>query len=333
MKKIPFLGTDVSKKTLDAALFVPQCEKAPKENLVRVGNDDDGFRELLGWLAGKGVAAEGLAVCFEDTGAYSKGLCAFLQMEGIDYREESPLQIKRSLGAVRGKSDKADAWRIAGYCYGLRDDFIPTALPGEKTRKLMSLRAERKLYVRERAKIKGVVSDGRLLLTASQKKRAEDEMDRLSKTVRDIEDDMRGIIESDSEMKKNFHLAMSVKGIGMVCALALICTTHNFTRIPTARKMACHVGTAPFEYRSGTSVRGRTGVSRMAAYWVKAELSQAAMSAIRCDPQMREYYRRKRGEGKAAGCVLNAVKCKLIGRVYAVIKRGTPYVDICKYAA
>lgn len=332
MKKTSFLGIDVSKKTLDAALFVPRREKAPRENLVQVSNDEEGFRKLLGWLSAKGVETGGLAVCFENTGAYSKALCAFLQMEGLDYREENPLQIKRSIGAVRGKSDKADAWRIAGYCYGLRDDFRPTTLPDEKMQTLMSLRTERKLYVRECAKLKGIVSDGRMLRTASQKKRAAKEIERLAETIGDIEEEMRGLIESDSGIKRNYDLVTSVKGIGMVCALAMICTTHNFTRIPTARKMACYIGTAPFEYQSGTSVRGKTGVSHMAACEVKAELSQAAMSAIRCDPQIRQYYQRKRGEGKAAGTVLNAVKCKLLGRAYAVVKRGTGYVDVCKYA-
>lgn len=332
MKKESFLGIDVSKKTLDAALFVPQSEKAPKENLVQVSNDEDGFKELLAWLAGKGVKNEGLAICFENTGAYSKALSTFLQMEGLDYREENPLQIKRSLGAVRGKNDKADAWRIAGYCYGLRDDFRPTRLPDDKIQTLISLRTERKVYVRECAKLKGIVSDGKLLRTASQKKRATREIERLSKIISDIEKEMRDIIEADSEIKRNYDLVTSVKGLGMVCALALICTTYNFTRIPTARKMACYVGTAPFEYQSGTSVRGKTRVSHMAAYEVKAELSQAAMSAIRCDPQIKQYYQRKRKEGKSAGSVLNAVKCKLLGRAYAVVKRGTAYVDFCKYA-
>lgn len=333
MKKKSFLGIDVSKKTLDAALFAPQCEKAPKGNLVRVSNDENGYNELLTWLSDKDVAIEQLAVCFENTGAYSKALCAFFQMEGIDYREESPLQIKKSLGVIRGKSDKADAWRIACYCYGLRDDFRPTTLPDEKMLALNSLRTERKMYVRERAKLKGIANDGTWLCTTQQRKRTDAQIERLSILIDDIEKEMHEIIEADIEIKRNYDLAISVKGIGMVCALALICTTYNFTRIPTARKMACYIGTAPFEYQSGTSIRGKTKVSHIAAYEVKAELSQAAMAAIKCDPQIRQYYHRKREEGKPAGSVLNAVKCKLLGRVYAVIKRGSKYIDICKYAS
>lgn len=261
-------------KTLDAALFAPHCEKAPKGNLVRVSNDEGGFNELQSG------------------------------------------RMAHSMLLLR-----------------LRDDFQPTTLPSEKMLALSSLRAERKMYVRERAKLKGVANDGTWLHTAQQRKRTDAQVERLSSLIGGIEKEMREITEADDEIKRSYDLAISVKGIGMVCALALICTTYNFTRIPTARKMARYIGTAPLEYQSGTSVRGKAKVSHMAAYEVKAELSQAAIAAIKCDPQIRQYYYRKRKEGKAAGCVLNAVKCKLLGRVYAVIKRGSKYVDICKYAS
>ena len=64
---------------------------------------------------------------------------------------------------------------------------------------------------------------------------------------------------------------------------------------------------------------------------LKADLSQAANSAIVWDKEMKEYYERKRKEGKAYGVVLNAVKFKLVGRMFAVVKRGTPFVELMTY--
>ena len=71
----------------------------------------------------------------------------------------------------------------------------------------------------------------------------------------------------------------------------------------------------------------------MANKVLKADLSQAAKAAISFDPSLRDYYERKRAEGKSYGCVLNAVKFKLITRAFAVIKREAPYVNFMRYTA
>ena len=86
--------------------------------------------------------------------------------------------------------------------------------------------------------------------------------------------------------------------------------------------------TAPFENRSGTSYRGKTRVSHLANKQIKANLSNAARSAIQNDPELRLYYDRKAKEGKEHGVIMNAVKFKLITRVFAVVKRRTPFVKL-----
>ncbi len=48
-------------------------------------------------------------------------------------------------------------------------------------------------------------------------------------------------------------------------------------------------------------------------------------------PQM--YYNRKVAEGKNPMLVMNALRCKVLSRVFATVKRGTPYVDVKKFAA
>jgi hypothetical protein len=86
---------------------------------------------------------------------------------------------------------------------------------------------------------------------------------------------------------------------------------------------------APFDHTSGTSVRGKTQVSKICRTQQKAELSMAARSAVVHDPGLKRYYQRKmkeKGGGKDAhGVVLNAVKFKLILRMFAVVKSGQPY--------
>ncbi|MDR1120095.1 MAG: IS110 family transposase, partial [Dysgonamonadaceae bacterium] len=116
-------------------------------------------------------------------------------------------------------------------------------------------------------------------------------------------------------------------------ATYLIVYTHNFTRFANWRKFACYCGIAPFEYQSGTSVRGRTQVSSIANKRVKKMLHLAAICAIHFDTELREYYLRRQAEGKTKMAVINIVRNKLVSRAFAVVKRWTPFVDIKKYVS
>ncbi|WP_460952446.1 transposase [Spirosoma daeguense] len=97
------------------------------------------------------------------------------------------------------------------------------------------------------------------------------------------------------------------------------------TTITDPKQMACHAGVAPFEYRSGTSVRGKTRVSHQARKRLKALFHLGAMSCIRKEGELRTYYQRKVAEGKNKMLVLNAIRNKLIHRVYAVVRRKEKY--------
>ena len=106
-------------------------------------------------------------------------------------------------------------------------------------------------------------------------------------------------------------------------------SSNNFTSFQTPRQYACYCGIAPFEHTSGTSIKGRTAVSKMGNQQLKCELTMAARSAIIHDPWMKQYYKRKmmsKGNAPGAhGIVLNAIKFKLIVRMFSVVKSGIPY--------
>ena len=79
--------------------------------------------------------------------------------------------------------------------------------------------------------------------------------------------------------------------------------------------------------------RGRTQVSQVANQQMKKLLHLAAICAIHTDTEIRAYYQRRLDEGKSRMTVINIVRNKLLARVFAVAKRGTPFVDIKKYVA
>ena len=151
--------------------------------------------------------------------------------------------------------------------------------------------------------------------------------------IKTVEAQIRAIIKDNDQLKTPYKLILSVKGVGPQTAYHLLVFTHGFTRFKTWRQLAAYSGTAPFPYQSGSSIRGRSKVSHLANKKIKSLLDLCAKSAIQHDAQLKEYYQKKTKQGKEKMSVINAVRNKILARVFAVVERGTPYVDIFKHAA
>jgi transposase len=121
MKSYLFIGIDISKATLDVCILSPS--DITDIHYHQFCNNTKGFIQLLKWLKqkSKSVSVEDWRVCMENTGMYSLELNCFLHEKGIWQTMENALQIKRSMGVVRGKTDKADCKIIALYAYRFYD--------------------------------------------------------------------------------------------------------------------------------------------------------------------------------------------------------------------
>ena len=321
-----FVGIDISKKTLDVTLFSNELKK--KSSYGQFCNANKGYESMVTWLNKLGVSNSSVVICMEHTGVYGMELAWFLEKNKLVYSMVSPLHIKRSLGLVRGKNDKVDSYQISRYCYLHRDEIHQTKLPQEVIRTLKSLYKERERLVKMQTSEKIVLSELRKSNTASTIKRIESRLELFSKDIENIEQEIKQIINCDLNIKRNYQLMRSVIGIGLINSVLFLINTCNFQSFTDARKYACYGGVAPFDNTSGTSIRGKTQVSHLANKCIKVNLSNAARSAIQNDPELRLYYNRKLKEGKEHGIIMNAVKFKLIARVFAVVKRGTPFVKM-----
>jgi transposase len=123
---------------------------------------------------------------------------------------------------------------------------------------------------------------------------------------------------------------VSIPGIGPIIAGWLLVYTEGFNRFDNGRQMACFVGSAPFPHQSGQH-QSPDRVSQWRCQRLKTLLLNGVHSAIQYDPELKKYYRRKCAEGKHPQSVRNAVICKLLYRVFAVINRGTPYVKLYQH--
>ena len=155
----------------------------------------------------------------------------------------------------------------------------------------------------------------------------------LKSSLKIVEAKMKDIIKNHAELNQQLELIKSVPGVGQQTAIYLIVATKGFKAFNSSRKFACYAGVAPFEYSSGSSVRGRTKVSNMADKKMKSLLQMCALSAIKYDPQLKEYYNNKKVQGKNSMLVLNNIRCKIISRVFSVVNRQTPFINTYKFAS
>lgn len=328
VEKKHFVGVDISQEVLDFSLINGVTYGTFKDKQVK--NTFSGFEEMHEWLVRQKVKLEDCLFCMEHTGTYGLLLFAWLSQMGLDYCVEPGLKVKRSLGVTRGKNDKIDAQRLADYAYTYRAKLKGFELPATLIIQLKQFLTYRDQLVKIKTSLKNSIKSHKTYQKVSGlqsiSKEIEAQIEEYEKRVNDVEKQITNLINSNPEMKKNFGLATSVKGVGLVIAAFMLVTTNNFTGFENGRKYACFSGIAPFEYSSGSSIRGQTKVSQIGNKRMKSLLSNGANSACRYDPEIRAYYKRKADEGKDHKLIINAISCKLVNRVFATVKRQTPFV-------
>jgi transposase len=330
-KKQIFIGIDVSKDKLDVFIH------GIKAYFI-VENNPQGFALLLETCIKKAnCKKEELFFCFENTGKYSRMLSVFFETQSIVFAMEPALKIKKSLGITRGKNDKVDSERIALYAYEKRESLTPTVMPGGKIDQIKSLLSLRDKLVRHRTAYKNGTTDLNDCYQEGETNMLKEVQLRLIAALNDeimkVEKQIHTIIKNDDNLLKNFRLVLSVKGIGKIVAFYLIAFTANFTQITRARAFACYAGIAPFDHSSGTW-KGSTRVNQFANKQIKSILNMAALSVVKARGEYRVYYQKRVNElGKNKMSTLNIVCNKIVLRAFAVVNRGTPYVDVLKFAA
>jgi transposase len=152
-------------------------------------------------------------------------------------------------------------------------------------------------------------------------------------SLKEVEKQITQIIQQDAAIEKNYELLRSVPGIGHLTAVYIICCTNNFICKITGKQLASYAGVAPFGNTSGSSIKGRDKVHKMANKDLKKLLHMGAISAITHYREFRDYYERKVKEGKHEQSVINAVRSKIALRAVAVINNHKEYVDKYKKTA
>jgi transposase len=333
-----YLGIDVSKSWFDVSLMAVIDHQKQTMLTERFDNTVEGIGQFDKWLISKAVTfnADSLLV-IENTGVYHRLLWEYCSVNDLPLHIGNAAQIKWSLGITRGKNDKIDSKRLCAYASKNADELKATPALDPVFIKLKDLVTSRSRLISQLNSIKVYLGELKLSNDKGVHKIMEQAhkaaVDGLKKSIRHIEAEIVQIIKKDVAIQKNYDLLISVPGIGHVTAVYIICCTNNFVNKITGKQFASYAGVVPFGNTSGSSIKGRNKVHKMANKDLKKLLHMGAVSAIRNHPEFKQYYERKKAEGKHSMLIINAIRNKIALRAVAVIKNQTEYVDNYKKAA
>lgn len=333
-----FLGIDVSKPWFDVSLLkVIDHQKQPMVT-ERFDNTSGGMKGFKKWLYAQAVTFnENSLLVIENTGVYHRLLWSFCSKHLLNIHIGNAAHIKWSLGITRGKNDVIDSKRLCSYCFKESEELQATPPLNPVFMKLKDLMSSRSRLVAQLHSTKNYIkeiqcTDDKSLLALLDKAH-KSAIEGIKKSILVIEEMIHKIIDEDKAVKTNYELIKSVPGIGHLTAVYIICCTNNFAAKPTGKQLASYAGVVPFEHSSGISIKGRSRVHKMANKDLKKLLHLCALTAIKYYPEFKQYFDRKKAEGKNGMLVLNAIRNKLVLRVVAVVNNQKPYVDNSNKAA
>jgi transposase len=314
---LPALGIDIAKLKFNVCLI----DSKDKLKHKVFPNTPDGFTQLVVWLAKQNVGR--VHACMEATGAYGEALALHLHAAGHTVSIINPAAIKSFAGSrlSRTKTDKVDAELIARFCGALQPaHWTP---PAKEVRELQALvrRMESlvEMHTMEENRREAIINSE--MVKAS----VEAHIAYLNQQIEQTKAAICRHINSHPGLRRQSELLDSIPGIAETTAATLLAEITDITQYRSARQVAAYAGLVPRERRSGSSVRGRTRLSKIGNARLRKALYFPAITALRCSPLFQSWAKELRERGKCKMSVIGAAMRKLIHLAYGVLKTGKPF--------
>lgn len=326
MESSLFMGCDIAQDSFSFCL-------RDRSRIKLQGEVANNTKSIQKWLAElkriHQVDLSTIVFCMEHTGIYGLILMRLLHQRSLMVCVEAAMNIKLSLGLQRGKNDKVDAQRIAEYAVRYTDRLKQWKPKRDVLERLQLLNGMRSRLIKARTVLTSHTQEVSRFMGKKEysllKKGTEESLSAISDDIKKADEEIETLIRSDENLKRLSDLVTSVDGVGMVTCAAVLVRTNEFQDIQEAKRFACTSGIAPFEHSSGKSIKGKTRVSHRAHKELKTLLHMGALGAISRKGELQDFYHRKVAQGKNKMLVLNAVRNKLIHRIFAVVRTGVMY--------
>lgn len=310
------LGIDISKVKFDVALLNKQGKC---KNRV-FDNTEAGFKELDQWL--KKQSVDSMHACMEATGAYWQALAEHLVDGGYEVSVVNPAQIKaygKSI-AVRTKTDAVDARVIAQYCAREQPALWHAPSPSMRTLRALVLRRQALDVMRSQELNRLEVAH------SAVRPSIQSVIVSLEAQMREIERQIRELIDHDPDLRRKAELLDSVPGLGDKTIPALLSFLDEpIQRMQHANQAAAFAGLSVREHRSGSSVRAKPCLSKTGHSALRKALYMPAVVAMTRTRWGKLFAARLRANGKIAMVIIGALMRKLVHITYGILKSGKPF--------
>ncbi|KQS41754.1 IS110 family transposase [Pedobacter sp. Leaf194] len=322
-----YIGIDVSKSFFDYVITQGKTVLHHKQVL----NKDSEIESLI--LDLKQIAGFKLSNAvfgMEHSGLYCNALLHALHKKKAKIVHENANMIRNSLGNLRGKTDKIDAGRIAEYLYKCREGLKFWEPKRQILNQLASLASLRERLIATKnildMPLKEMSKFATKEIIEQTRHHCQASLLALNLNIADIDNSIKLIWSGDEYLSVKMKQMMSVPYVGKTTALQILIKTNELIDINDPRKFAAFCGVAPYPHKSGTTVNKRTRTSSMADKKMKALIHICALGSIKTKGEFRTYYDRKTvGEGKNGMLVLNAIRFKLLLRIFACVNGNRMY--------
>ena len=263
----------------------------------------------------------------EATGYYHYQLAYYLLEEGIKVSVENPLSVKRfiQMRLSKIKTDKSDSKLIGEYAKQVELKLWR----GNSKHQLECLQMTRLLavYTKQSTALKNKLHGESVLGNPSKVV-----VSSLKRSLRQVKKEMEMLEEKLQILVKEVHSEVlsrlkTIPGIGKKTALMLVVLTDGFDRFSSAAELCSYAGLTPVIRKSGSSVKGRSRISKIGNQKLRNLLFMCSFNACKYNKACKEIYERIVAKGKSKKLALIAVCNKLLKQAYAIAKSGLIYDD------
>ena len=132
---------------------------------------------------------------------------------------------------------------------------------------------------------------------------------------------------TDERFKENKQIVSSIKGIGNIMAMSFLVETKDINLFSSWKKISAYAGIDPCISQSGSSINRKGGISKRGNKYLRSTLFLMAQSVIKWCPRYKQYYKKKRDEGKSYKESIIAVANKLVKLLYSLLNKGMFYSE------
>lgn len=322
-----FVGFDIS-----ADDFSASCITSPDDlvfSTQKFSNDIDGSNEFVSLLSKNNIKPSEAIICMEATGVYSENISYFLASKGFNVCIEAPHKIKNKTKDSPRKNDFVDAEAIAEYAYRYSDKLSAWKPKDEILEQIQVLLSTREhLTVQMTANLNALKTlKHKYYQTPLANQIYEQTINKLKEHIKQIDQEIKNLIDKDDSFKDKISLAKSVPGVGLLLAANLLVLTRGFTEHVNYKHTAAYSGICPYEQTSGTSLHKPPRSKKCGPAKLRKLLYLAALSVRTHNQSFKKYFLRKVAEGKNKRLVLNNIENKLLKIIFAVINSGVAYTE------